>query len=143
MNRMIWIPLAATVAAVLGIVVARATAQARSGGFSPPAPPVSPEIERGIRDALEERGGADEPPAAPKIPILDLREDGTFADFETGETYADAQALLERIAPEGAPRTKIVLRRATEKVSEEALEAAAQGLRARCDVHKDPQPPQK
>jgi hypothetical protein len=140
---MILIPIAATVAAVLGIVVARSSAQGRSEGFSPPGPPVSPEIERGIREALEEREGADAPPAAPSIPILELCEDGTFADFETGETYADAKALLERIAPEGAPRTKIVLRRATERVSEEALETAAQNLRERCDVHKDPQPPQK
>jgi len=141
-NRTILIPLAGTAAAVLGFFVAKWTEPARARDREAPPEVSKPEFREGIRNALEEEDLPEAPEPAP-VPIIELKEDGSFEDFTTGEKYADAAALLLKVAPEGGERGRIVLRRATAKVTVEALDAAAQGLRARVEVHKDPEEPKK
>lgn len=141
MNRTLLIPIAGTVAALLGIVVVRATEQSRR----PPAPvleefPPSPEEAAGkIREAME----PPVPPAPPEITTIEVLESGAFRDVHEGTEYPTVDALLKAIAPAGAPRPKIKLTNEPGKIAPQAFDAAADILGRQCDVEKDYRAPEQ
>ena len=132
MNRTVWIPVAGTIAAVLAVLLTRATLPARldASPAAPEEPPwvdeetdPAPDLPNPFRDVDEQR-----------IVSVFLEEDGTFLRDEPRTSFATAEELLEALAPEGAPRPTVVLITRSDKVPKEAVEAAREKLGARCDV---------
>ncbi|MGH7163685.1 MAG: hypothetical protein ACREID_09385 [Planctomycetota bacterium] len=130
MSRAIWIPVGGTLAAALAVVVAGKTEAWRDPGPPPLPPPArseTPETKpRAERPRPEERATY----------TVTLREDGALEVAGRDGTFATAEELLSALAPEGGARPVVIVGNASPQVTEEALDAVIEKLRARCDVHR-------
>ena len=75
--------------------------------------------------------------------VLRLRADGSFVDSEDGTEYADAAAVLAKLAPPGAPRVTVVVMNDSDAVPETALDTVREQLQTRVDFRKDYRAPEK
>lgn len=131
MTRILLIPVAGTIAALVMIAYAR---QTRGEARPPELPPFD------FPDAPEHAAPPDEepePPPAPREPEprefqLQLEADGTILDLKSGESFASFDELRETI---GEVRHTLVLANG-KGVSREALDEAEARLRDRFKVLK-------
>ena len=126
MNKLILVPVLGTVAALVAILVFHPERERETPGPVRKPPP----IER-----FEEPEPEPEPRPLPRTPewFFDLEADGALTGKDSGERFASVAEALNTIAPEGAPRPKVVLGPG-EGVTDEQLEQAVAALSERCDV---------
>lgn len=117
MTKYLWIPVAGTVAALIAIALAHGPREGEG------AAPALPRLEELL------------PPEAPEH-ALALAADGSFTEGE--HTFASAEEVIAELATEEGPRPTIILRKASDEVTDEALEAAEEALAGRFDVRREP-----
>jgi hypothetical protein len=150
--RILWIPVIGTIAAVIAVAIAH-----QPRGDTPTSPPV-PRAKPEQFPPRKPDTGRETPPDVPAVPdegetgpemperdqyILRLRADGSFVDNEDGTEYADAAAVLAKLAPPGAPRVTVVVMNDSAAVPETALDAVREQLQTRVDFRKDYRAPEK
>ncbi len=144
MIRLLWIPVAGTVAALIAISLTHAPQEDSPYPNVPPRAQRPPEEE--VDDAPElplpppptPPSAEPEQPPAPKTEfVIRLHPDGSLEEEASGDLFPDIATLLERLAPADAPRPRLVVTNASDEVTEAALDAALAELRGRCDVRKD------
>jgi hypothetical protein len=117
-TKYLWIPVLGTVAAIVAVALAH-----------------GPREEEDAASTL--RGLVDRLPPAPPEHILVLAADGTLSG--EGRTFASAAEVVAELAAEAGPRPVITLRKASDEVTDEALEAAAAALEGSFDVRTGPE----
>jgi hypothetical protein len=152
MIRILWIPVIGTIAAVIAVAIAHQprddtptsppVPRTPQEEFRPSEPEAGPEMPPDVPDEPEEGEPAPEMPERGQY-LLRLRVDGSFVDDEDGTVYADAAAVLAKLAPPGAPRVTVIVMNDSEKVPETALDAVREQLQTRVDFRKDYRAPEK
>ena len=150
MNRIILIPIAGTIAAIVAVALAhgkqedtpypllkKPTPPSRTSLDVPKTPRVTPEKE-------DEQDEEKVPPVvAPRRYMMEVMENGSFratvmVPDKTAEPdpveHESLEKFLEAAAPEGGPRPTVRLFTTSDRVTAEDLEKVAQQLRARCEV---------
>jgi len=143
--RVVWIPVAGTVAAALAIAVAHRKDEDSKYPIELPRADRE-EFERlgrqqdepaeatdGDASGEEQPGPADEPRDRYD---LRLRDDGSLVDADTGREYENAAALAAALGPTRTP-PPVVRVRNLEGVPEAAIDAVGRELRGRCRFVKD------
>lgn len=137
MIRLLAIPVAGTVAALIVVLLAHAPRQEQPEPFpEPPAalPEDVPEAPTPDHTKPEEKPPAEKP--APPRAEYDLRveKDGSLVDLATGTTYANGAEVITALAHEKT-RHRIILSNG-EGVEEAALDRLHEILSAKFDVRK-------
>ena len=126
MNKLILVPVIGTVAALVAILVFHPERERKR-----PAPQPIPPIEAPAPTPRPTPGPR--PPAETPEWFFNVEADGALTGADSGERFASIAEVLKEIAPDGAPRPKVVLGPA-DGVTDEQLEQAAAALSERCDV---------
>jgi len=141
--RILAIPVAGTVAALLAILAFHREREVPGPGVRPPPPfelptPDEPEGPDGMPEGPhpDDVRPPPEPSPQPRTYRLQLRADGVLVDLESGETFQDAAEALEMLAADEGVRNRVMLGNATPEVDEAALDAVVAALAERCDVRK-------
>ena len=138
MIKLLAIPVAGTIAALVAILLAHPEREGASPRreFEPPPfhlPEEEPELPVPPEDEEEAAPPVRPPPAPePREFHLQLEADGALLDLESREVYADAEALAQDLGD--APHTLVIVN--GEGVGEEALDQALARLRDRFLVRK-------
>jgi hypothetical protein len=124
-NKLILVPTIGTVAALIAIFV-----------FHPEREQDKPQPAR-VPPPVEFEEPAPQPRPQP-LPepsewFFNLEADGALTGADSGDRFASVAEALGAIAPEGAPRPKVVLGPG-EGVTDEQLQQAVAALSERCDV---------
>lgn len=144
MIKLLWIPVAGTIAAIVAILLAR-----EPRGDETPPPPEPPPFE--LPEELEPGDAPEEPmteepepePPAPETPAemhIRLGPDGSLLAMDTGERFASVDELKEAL---GEARPMLFVGNA-DGVAEDALDNVLAQLRDRFQVRKvyrAPEPP--
>ncbi|MHC4548889.1 MAG: hypothetical protein ACYTEZ_08930 [Planctomycetota bacterium] len=138
MIRLLWIPVAGTVAALIVILLAHEPRGEEPGPAPVEAPP--PVTEPPDETEPPEPDEAEPPPPPPPPPEaveyqLRLEKDGRLVDIESGRTYADLADVLGQLVADERVRNRIFLSNGAE-VTEEALDRAVETLRDSFEVRK-------
>ncbi len=149
MNRIILIPIAGTIAAIVAVTLAHSEKEGTPYPIltKPPPSRTPREIPKPPPVTTEKQ---DEPEVtkkpsvtAPHRYLMEVMENGSFRvtvvvrdESEASEPveHESLDKFLEAAAPEGGPRPTVRLFRTSDRVTTEDLEKVAQQLRARCDV---------
>ena len=146
MIRLLWIPVTGTVAALIAILLAHGPRERDSGPTLPEDDPAFPELPVPGAGLPDDLNPADEEPPLPPPPepiefALRLESDGSFV-AESGETFADADAVAEQLATDARVRNRVILTNG-DKVAEEALDQALTALSGKFEVRKAYSAPKK
>jgi hypothetical protein len=146
--RLLLIPVAGTLAALLAIVVFRQPREDEPRPATRDTPPfhlpspdeiLEPEDE-GAEDAEPEEGEdqpADEPPPAPpRTYQFQVAADGRLQDVETGAWFADPQSVFDTLATDERVRHTLRLAKATAEVDDAAFDAVVKKLEERFEVRR-------
>lgn len=149
MTRLLAIPVAGTVAALLAILAFHGEREAPKGAgpalrepppFEFPTPDDLPDDadDETVKDEPEDEAGAPPlpPPPKPRTYRLQLRADGALVDMDSGESFKDAAEVLETLAADARVRHTVMVGNATPEVAEEAVDAVVKALSKRCEVRK-------
>jgi hypothetical protein len=154
MRRLLVIPVAGTIAALVVVLLAHEPREEEPGPVFPePPPPVLPddEIEAPVPakadDAAEpeEKPAPKKPPPPPPPPVseyyLRLEKDGRLVDLDGSRSFADGAAVIDGLSHDKT-RHRIILSNG-EGVEEAALDNLLEGLSAKFEVRKVYRAPEK
>ena len=148
MRRLLVIPVAGTIAALVVVMLAHEAREEEPGPVFPELPPVLPEDvpEAPVPDdaaSPEEEPEAKpkpppEPPPKPPPPVseyyLRLEKDGKLVDLDGARSFADTDAVIEGLSHKDT-RHRIILSNG-EGVEEAALDEILEKLAAKFEVRK-------
>ena len=151
MRRLLVIPVAGTIAALVVVMLAHEAREEEPGPVFPELPPVLPEDvpeAPGPDDAAspEEKPEAKpKPPPEPLPPLseyyLRLEKDGKLVDLDGARSFADTDAVIEGLSHDEV-RHRIILSNG-EGGDEAALDSLLEGLSAKFEVRKVYRAPEK
>lgn len=143
MIRLLWIPLAGTIAALIVVLWAHEPREEEPPPLFPEPPPTlhddgsdapAPEDD----EEAEDTPGAEtkEPPAPPPSEhYLRLEKDGTLVDLDSSRTFADVAAVVAVLAKDERVRNRIFLSNGAD-VQEAELDRTLESLRGKFEVRK-------
>jgi hypothetical protein len=151
MRRLLVIPVAGTIAALVVVLLAHEPREEEPGPLPPEPPPVLPQDPPDEPDVPDE-GRPEEQPAPKKKPpepppppvaeyTLRLEKDGSLVDVDRGNAFADSAAVIAQLGHKDT-RHRILLTNG-EGVEEAALDKLLEGLSARFHVRKFYRAPEK
>jgi len=144
MIRLLWIPLAGTVAALTVILLTHEPRAEEPGIAFPEMPPVLPDDVSDVPvpdDATKppEKPQPKEPPRPPPPPPrehrLRLESDGSLVDLDRSRTFADGAAVIAELVKDERVRDRIFLTNGAD-VKEDALDKILEKLSATFEVRK-------
>lgn len=156
MRRLLLIPVAGTIAALVVVLLAHEPREEEPGPVFPDPPPALPDDESDADDAPEGDAlpddAADEPEAKPQPPpepppppqaeyYLRLEKDGSLVDLDSARSFADSAAVIAGLGHDDT-RHRIILSNG-EGVKEAALDQLLEGLSAKFEVRKVYRAPEK
>jgi len=141
MIRLLWIPLAGTVAAFIVVMLAHEPREEEPGPAFPELPPTLPDIapEAPVPDTATEpaktpKKPPPKPPPPPAEHRLRLEKDGSLVDLDRPRTFADGAAVIAELVRDDV-RDRIFLSNGAD-VEEAALNEIIEKLAAKFEVRK-------
>ncbi len=149
--RVLWIPVAGTIAAALAVVIAhgkqedtkypielpRADQKEFERKGTPPAPPGAEPVKKAPDDDASDT-------EAKERTSYDMRllKDGTLVDADSGRSFKDAAAVATALGADGKNKPTVYVRN-EEGVPESALDKVGSALKGRCRFVKEYRAPKK
>jgi hypothetical protein len=139
MIRLLWIPLAGTIAAFIVVLLAHEPREEEPGPAFPELPPELPDVVPEVPVPDPATKPEEKPPPKPLPPPaehhLRLEKDGSLVDLRRSHTFADGAAVIAELVKDERVRDRIFLTNGAD-VEEAALDEILEKLAAKFEVRK-------
>lgn len=143
MIRLLWIPVAGTVAALIVVLLTHEPREEEPGPAFPELPPalppalpdIAPEVPVPDDATKPEKKPAPKPLPPAEVHHLRLEKDGSLVDLESSRTFADGAAVIAALVKDERVRDRIFLANGAD-VKETALDKILETLSAKFEVRK-------